>query len=239
MTRWKAICRVLVSTFAAAAVCATGTVAAGAASTAKAGVAYVVAPNGSALTSGGSATPFTLALPATAACPADTFRHGYLVYSYVTPASMDPGHLTFPGGFPSSNLDLITTTGEPYITNATAPYTGSILRLPAFVWSRYDHHPEVLPPGTYNVGIACAHNLGRVEAYWNNRIQIMASSSDSGGFTWRAVGAVPSSTSSSPTGLIVGLVLAATAILSVGLAWGLRRPRRTLADEASGAKSAV
>jgi hypothetical protein len=200
---------------------------AGAATTTK-GPAYVVTPSGASLNSGGSTTPFSLLLPTGAACPADTARHGYLVYSYLTPMTTDPTSLTFPGGYPSSNLDLITTGGEPFVTNATAPYSGAILRLPAFDWSRYDRHPEVLPPGTYNVGIACALNQGHVVAYWNNQIRFTASATDAGGFIWQVVGAkaAPTSGGSSNTGLVAGLVLAVAVIVAVGLAVGLRRPRR-------------
>ena len=45
----------------------------------------VIAPPGLAtpLTSGGSTTPFTVALPAQAACDGDTATGGYHVYSYL------------------------------------------------------------------------------------------------------------------------------------------------------------
>jgi hypothetical protein len=200
---------------------------AGAATTAK-GSAYVVTPAGASLNSGGSGTPFSLLLPSDAACPADTAHHGYLVYSYVTPLAADPTSLTFPGGYPSSNLNLITTGGEPFVTNATAPNSGAILRLPMFDWSRYDHHPDVLPPGTYNVGIACALNQGHVVAYWNNRIRFTATATDAGGFIWQVVGAKAAPASSgggSNIGLVAGLVLAVAVVVAVGLAVGLRRPR--------------
>ena len=197
---------------------------------AKSGTAYVVAPSGAALDHGGSTTPFTLQLPEGAVCPADTLHHGFLVYSYLTPMAMSPGSLTFPGGYPSSNLNLITTGGEPYVTAATAPFTGSVPKLPVFDWSRYSHQQSVLPFGVYNVGIACAFNQTRVQAYWNNTFRFSPSPSDPGGFTWTVTGpktvAPAGSGSSSTVRTLAGTVLGAAAIVAVGLAVGLRRHRK-------------
>jgi hypothetical protein len=180
--------------------------------------------DGSPLTHGGSATQFMLRLPGDAACPGDTEHHGYLVFSYVTPSTAAPANLTFPGGYPSSGLDLITVRGEPYKAQPTAVISGSIIQPPAFVWSRYDHHPDVLPAGTYNVGIACAHQYGQVVSYWNTQVAIVASSTDPGGFTWQAVGLhAAGGGGSSHRGLIIGLAVAGVLLVAAGVVMARRK----------------
>jgi hypothetical protein len=193
------------------------------------GTSSVVAPDGTPLQSGGSATAFTLRLPENAACPGDSEHHGYLVYGYVAPSNADPGTLTFPGGYPSSGLDLITVHGEPFKTRATAVLTGSILQPPGFVWSRYDHHSDVLPPGTYDVGIACAFQYGHVASYWNTKVTILASSTDPGGFTWQVTGFHAGRGGGWSNGaLILGVTLVGALVVVGGVTIGLRN--RTLRD---------
>jgi hypothetical protein len=190
-------------------------------------VAVVVDQSGNALDSGGSATPFTLQLPSGAACPGDTYHHDYLVFSYGVPVLVSPASLTFPGTFPRTGVDLITLAGEPFVTQATAPFTGGIQTLPGFSWSRYDHDPADFPLGMYNVGIACAQGLGTVARYWNVRIDFMANDRDPGGFSWQVVSppAAPSGQNGDDTLVLVATVVGVV-ILASGLALLLRRRQR-------------
>ena len=52
------------------------------------------------LLSGGSTTPFTVALPTNAACSGDTATDGYHVYSYLVPEGTDVSTLNALGGVP-------------------------------------------------------------------------------------------------------------------------------------------
>jgi hypothetical protein len=190
-----------------------------------AGAVEVVTPgNLSPLNGGGSATPFTLRLPGGAACPGDTAHKGYLVFSYTIPAAVKPDHIFFPGGSPKVGVDLIDTAGVPFVTEATGVNTGVVLQPPVFVWSRYDHHPEALPPGTYNVGLACAL-LDRPVTYWNTQITFVASSTDPGGFTWRVANPVRIASRGSSVPMVA--VVAGGLVLAAGVALAVRHRRRS------------
>jgi hypothetical protein len=222
--RWARAARLVLIPAAVVALAGTISQAAQASTAEKAGAAVVVDPSGQTLNSGGSATPFTLELPAGAACPGDTYHRGYLVYSYVAPAGTDPADLSFAGTFPSSGLDLITSRGVPFVTQATAEFTGAIQALPDFSWQRYDHDTTDLPPGPYNVGIACAEGEGKVVKYWNVPIVLTADSRDAGGFTWQATNpkADPAPHHGDTGPLMVALIVVIV-ILAGGLALVLRR----------------
>jgi hypothetical protein len=199
-----------------------------------AGKPLVITPSGQGLASGGSATPFTLRLPSGARCPGDTYHHGYLIFSYVVPTTLDPSSLTFPSNFPRSGVDLITVVGVPFVTQATDPYAATIATLPDFSWSRYDHDTAELPLGTYNVGIACAHGLGRVERYWNVKFDFASSATDPGGFTWRVPDASASPTHSGTNYLIwTFLGLGWLLVLGSALMFGFRRRRRKVSAPAA------
>jgi hypothetical protein len=201
-----------------------------------AGSAVVVTPSGAVLSSGGSATVFTLKLPQGAACPGDTYHHGYLVFSYAVPVRTDPASLTFPGTFPSSGADLITVEGVPFVTQPTAEFTAAIQTLSDFSWSRYDHDPTDLPVGEYNVGIACAHGLGRVERFWNVKLDFTSTSSDPGGFVWRVLGAQsdPATPNSNHLGLaVIGLIVLVVVGLAVAV-WLPSRRRRDAGSDSTG-----
>jgi hypothetical protein len=193
--------------------------------------AAVVNAYGQALRAGGSATAFSFKLPGGAACPGDSYHHGYLIFSYVVPLGTEPSSLTFPDNFPSSGADLITVGGTPYVTQATEEYTGAIPSLPGFSWSRYAHDTSDLPPGSYNVGIACAEGLGKVDRYWNTKIDFVATSTDSGGFTWHVLEAVDPATHHSSSWKTILSIVAAVVVVGAVLAVVLgRRPRRRGAE---------
>jgi hypothetical protein len=194
-----------------------------------AGVVQVVSPaNGAAVNAGGSATLFTFKLPAGATCPGDTEHQGYLLFGYTVPVAVNPQQVTFGGGEASIGAALIDAGGTPYVAVATGVNSGAVVQPPAFVWSRYDHHPEVLPAGTYNVGLACVLD-NRVVTYWNTPITFVASSTDPGGFTWKVADPVPISSHGSSAPVLAIVAVTAGVVLAVGLAWGIRRRRKPAA----------
>jgi hypothetical protein len=119
------------------------------------------------------------------------------------------------------------------VTKVTTEFTAAIPALPGFSWSRYAHDTADLPPGTYNVGIACARGEGKVEKFWNARIDFAASATDPGGFTWHVAGTqhVPAGHHSSATRVAL-IALAVVVVLAVALAIALRTRHRKLADTA-------
>jgi hypothetical protein len=201
-----------------------------------AGVPVVIGPSGEAVNSGGSAAVFGLQLPSGAACPGDSYHKGYQVYSYAVPVGTDPAAVTFPSSVPVPGVDLITVAGVPFVSQFTEPDTAVIPSLPEFSWSRYDHDTAELPPGQYNVGIACVHGngAGKVVKFWNVKVDFAASSRDPGGFTWRVVGAQSAPANQHTSDLSVVLIgLAALLALGLAITWAVHHRRRRLADSAS------
>jgi hypothetical protein len=191
--------------------------------------------NNQPITSGGSATPWTVKfVPATATCSGDTASQGYHVYSYIVPSSVDPGTLTFdPSNGPSQGFPLVDTSGSPYMAKNTAVTTGQIIDFPAlsFNYNIFSANgapgTAALPPGNYNVGIACATTLGQGDRYWNVVKTFTASATDPNGETW----ALPTATTpQGGNGLV--LPLGAAALLGVGLVVQRRRHVRTVAAAA-------
>ena len=123
----------------------------GAASGTRAGDAVPTDPSTNAtVTSGGSSTAWTLKLPGGAACSGDTATQAFHVYSFVVPAAVDPGTLTFnPSTGPSQGypLDLATRAS---LAEVKRFYTE---RLTASGF-------EVTDLGTYSLNPATAALLG-------------------------------------------------------------------------------
>lgn len=183
------------------------------------GAAQVVNPvdgsagSGTPLTAGASATPFTLRLPAGAACTGDSANDGYRVQSYMVPSTVSPAALTFdflgptPQGVGTSlRQPLYTIDGNPYVNaqsaNATPPGgPGPVINIPAFSFAVYQ--PGDVPGGTYNVGIACTKGNAsptQLDVYWNAQLVVTASPADEpAGFTWTAQQTAVTSTTSTST----------------------------------------
>lgn len=108
----------------------------GAAAATDAGAAQVVFPAdagpdaGQPMASGGSATAFTLSLPAGAACSKDSSNGDYRVQSYMVPETVSPNDLQFdsagptPAGYAGALADfkmpLWSTTGSSFVDASTA-----------------------------------------------------------------------------------------------------------------------
>jgi hypothetical protein len=142
------------------------------------------------LTSGGSSTTWTLNLPAQASCSGDTASQGFHVYSYVVPSGVDPSTLTFnPASGPSQGFPLVDVSGSAYLANNTAAVTGQVIQIPNFNWNLFATTDQggtklALPPGDYNVGLACADTNGQGDRFWNVVLTFAASGSDPNGETW-------------------------------------------------------
>lgn len=160
------------------------------------------------LNQGGSATPFTIMLPANSHCTGDTHTDGFLVWSYIT--SANPSTLTFSlgnaSGGPSSGFPLFETLVEgqnSYGATATAISTGNIAQTPTLDFSLFSatatSTTATLPVGTYNVGIACATQTGALDQFWNASVAFTASTSDPNGEVWAVAGSTGTTTTTSTT----------------------------------------
>ena len=165
------------------------------------GTAAVAADGGA--TTGGSATPFAVHLPAGASCAGDSAHRDYRVQSYMVPASVDPATLTFGSVGPQPHaygtnlrLPLYGPTNSGYVNAQTANADhasdpGAIVNVPAFSFGVF--RPGDVPAGTYNIGIACTKgpaSLTQLTAFWNAQIVLAASAIDTpAGLTWAAPGA--------------------------------------------------
>jgi len=151
------------------------------------------------LSTGGSLTPFSFLLPPVASCSGDTANQAFHVFGYVVPSSVDPATINFspegpitPPGAPQPYYPLFDDSGSPFAASNTAINTGQIVTVPSFDWSRFsaDGRPDTvaLPPGDYNVGIACADGNGAGDRFWNAVETFAPSADDPGGFIWTVVG---------------------------------------------------
>lgn len=152
------------------------------------------------LTTGNSATVFTLGLPAGAACAGDSAIAGYRWQTYMVRDSVDPATLTF-GSVgplpPGQNADFRqplygSPGGTPVVNQQTANADdpngpGRILNIPDASYSVFG--PNVIDPGTYNIGIACT--LGpagpdQTKNFWNVQKTFVADTAGGGpsAVTW-------------------------------------------------------
>jgi hypothetical protein len=185
------------------------------------------------VTSGGSSTAWTLKLPSGAACSGDSATHAYHVYSYIVPASVDPGTLTFNASSgPSTGNPLVDSTGTAYLAANTAQTTGQIIQIPTFNFNLFATTDQggtklVLPPGDYKAGLACATTLGQGDKYWSNLFTFTANSSDPNGEVWTSK-ATAASSGGANLALPIGI-----AVIAVAGYFVVRRRRRTKAVAAA------
>ena len=192
------------------------------------GIATIATPGTLApLTSGGSATQFTVTLPAGAACTGDTASGNYHVFSYFVDPSVTITSLNFATQQPSAGFGLVDGSGAYYGPANTAITTGQVVQIPQnFQWAPVVTTDSVYTPAQlaaqpyWNTGIACANASGAVTDYWNAQVVFTATSSDSNGFIW-AVG--PSTGAPEVPFTIILPVIAAVVI--GGAVWLRRRPQ--------------
>ena len=140
--------------------------------------------------SGGSATPYGIALPAGASCPGDTAHDQYRVYSYLIPAGVDLSSVSYKGDLPHRWYGFIAY-GAYFGAVNTAEGTGQIIGIPpAFTFSRLT--PSELFNGgttssaTWEGGIACVNTHGVATDAWNTQFRFVRDAKDPGGFRWTA-----------------------------------------------------
>ena len=164
------------------------------------GIATIASPGtATPLTSGGSTTPFSVSLPAQAACSGDTATHSYHVYSYLVHKGVALSGVTFVG-LPSAGYGLVDSTGTYYGAVNTAIGTGQIIGIPNnFEWGPLESADGVplatllytgsgsSASGIWESGIACADTNGALVDNWNTEVTFAAKASDPNGFTWTAV----------------------------------------------------
>ncbi len=164
------------------------------------GVATIARPGETVeapLHSGGGSTPFTVALPANAACPGDTAHSGDHVYSYLVPAGTDLSDVTFVN-FPSTGYGLVNNSGTYYGAINTAEDTGQIIGIPNdFEWGPLVTSDGGALPlttlvggsnhGVWEAGIACANTHGAVVAHWSTQVTFTQDASSIDGLSWRAI----------------------------------------------------
>lgn len=161
---------------------------------------------GPAIDGGGSDTAFTLVLPAGAACGGDSANDGYRVGSYMVAASVDPSSLGFnPDGPTPSQFGppqatfaqpLYGTDASPYVIAQTANADppggpGQVVNIPNFDFAVFQPAGTGfdVPPGNYNLGIACyidGPGISPIEEFWNASIAVAADATDTGpaGIAW-------------------------------------------------------
>jgi hypothetical protein len=190
------------------------------------GSATITDPANNPLASGGSATSFTVSLPAQAACTGDTASGGYHVFSYLVPQGTSPTSVSFSTEDPSTGYGFFSSSGTYYGAANTAVTTGQIIGIPEFQWGPAVQSDSLLSTllaggGVWEAGIACANSSGVVTDYWNTEITFTASSSDPGGFVWATTAATttttaPGTTTSTAPGSTTTTALGTTTTTALG-----------------------
>lgn len=182
---------------------------------------------------GTKATEFTVRPPAGATCPGDSAHDQWQVQSFIVTADVDPASLRFgiigPEG--PEQYALYKVDEDPYthaltLQNEVPGEPALVAAVPPLSFAVFPD--DVLPSGTYRIGLAC--DYFRVPGqYWATEIVIDADAED--GFAWRlaSADAVPQPPNSRRN-LIVGL---AAIIPVLALAGGLRRRRQRSASQLS------
>jgi len=205
---------------------------------------------GQPLTSGGSATDFTLKLPANAACAGDSANANWRWQTYMVVGGVDPATLQFgaQGPTPAGNgaefsQPLYTPTASPVVNRNTADAAsaggpGPIVNIPAFDFSVWG--PGDIPAGTYNVGVACtlgSASATQLDRYWNAQMTFTTAPADSPAqVTWTAASTPPTTTTTvAPTTTTSTTAVATTTTTMPGATTTTTIPGATTTTVASGA----
>jgi len=188
---------------------------------------------------GGSATPFSLRLPADATCPGDSMHDQWRGQTFIVPSSVDTTTLTYALDKPKGdgNYALYADTTRPLMqvmlrANETAGKPGSFDAFPPMSFAVFT--PGLLKDGTYKVGVACTY-FRETAKVWDTEIVITSSPADKpAGFVWRLASVPAGSTdggSSFPWIPVAIGVLILIVVFVIALRLLPTRSPRTLAKE--------
>jgi len=161
------------------------------------GAVTISAPDGAALTGGGSATEFRMTPPTDSACPGSgSGTPPYRWQTFFVADSVDVSALTYASGPQPVGTAFVFPMfdhagGNPVQNqNPSASPLGLISNIPTFDFAAFAP-PSTPPDGTYKIGFACT-TAGATVSYWTGRITVTADQSDSpGGFTWTVAAPPP------------------------------------------------
>ena len=154
------------------------------------GDVQIVDERGEPLLNGGSATQFSLSLPADAACPGDSMNDQWRVQSFVVPQGVEIDTLSYgvigPEGenqWALFGIDTKPIAQRLTVANTIAGQPGRIGGLGLLSFAVLS--PGMLPAGEYRLGIACTL-FGDTAQYWDADIVIEDAADDQpAGFVWR------------------------------------------------------
>jgi MYXO-CTERM domain-containing protein len=188
------------------------------------------------LSEGSGGTVFGLELPAGSSCPGDSRNDQWRIQTFVVPAEIDPGELTYTSTGPDGeglyalySLDTNQVADRLTAPNGAPGLPGLITGLPGVSFEIFP--PGTLPDGTYRIGIACT--LRRDTAiFWDTELQIERDPDDQPAeMRWTVGGASSANTNvdreSSSGGASSGVAVAAVAAaLALGGFFVIRSRRR-------------
>ncbi len=182
---------------------------------------------------GDSNTPFSLRLPAGASCPGDSANDDWRVQSFVIPADLDPGALTYGALRPrGDNLHaLYGADTRPFIQVLTGQNSGPgepglIVGVPPLSFAVFP--AGMLPAGPYRIGIACTW-FEKTAMYWDTELVLSADPDvEPGQFRWHvandpAAALADDSNSSWAKGIAAVTLVAAIAAIAVIITIATRR----------------
>ncbi len=153
------------------------------------------------VTSGNATTAWKLQLTSpNNVCPGDGLA-GYKWSTYMVPAAVDAGTLTYnslgpiaPSGV-TFTQPLFSSTGSPIVAKSPGLGDGLITGTPAnYSFSAIATLP--VPNGTYKIGYACTKD-GQTERYWETSITV--SNATASGFDFGAAASPTTTTTAAPT----------------------------------------
>jgi len=197
-----------------------------------AGRVTVVTREGSknAIAGGGSATEFSIMLPAGASCPGDSAHDGYRVQSFIVPAADDPGSLRWRSIAPEGpgRYALYDVFTSPYVQMQTAEAEtvggpGRIVNVPTFSFAVFP--PGELSVGPHRIGIACTL-MNETVKYWEAEVALKEASTDRpAGFRWTVL-AIPSpkGTRKAPVAAIAASAAIIAGLIAIAIARRRHQP---------------
>lgn len=206
------------------------------------GQAAIVSEKREVLSGGDGNTVLGFRLPSGASCPGDSEHDQWRVQTFIVPADVDPGTLTYDSVGPVGEglYALYGIDTNPQVHGLTAPNGGA--GLPGLIVGLRSMSFEVFPPGTltdgtYRIGVACTY-FRETASYWDTQIEITRDPENKPAeISWRAVSSPESRTEagesealSSGSGSRAGILVAAAGVTALAAAFFARRSRRQPQD---------